>query len=370
MKVYKYVNPERIDIIKNAQIRFTQPASFNDPFEMRPYAHSLLNDAYLESYSQELIKDREHLSKLIEEGLNDLFATHTQEEKEQAFWAFLIQHFHILFPQAPQNLTDNEIRDLVSQKYLELTEDAGIDNDQVRNLYQETLFSFIDASPENHKYLGDYFAQFTTQLSKSLGPEVSRLLQEIFHHQLGVLALSKTVPTSKSDHDGKNLIMWAHYTRSHEGFVIEFDANHDFFDQRLNEHDMLRHLREVKYSRERPNISILEGGPNKIDNAELTNRFSINFLCTKSKAWEYEREMRMVLPLKDADNSDNPLDGNIYLFSLPPDCITSVFLGWKINEFVKQQITDIVKRDSRYTHLEIYQAVMDEKKFILNAKRL
>lgn len=33
MIVYKYLRPERIDVLKNSLIRFTQPAALNDPFE-------------------------------------------------------------------------------------------------------------------------------------------------------------------------------------------------------------------------------------------------------------------------------------------------------------------------------------------------
>ena len=36
MILYKYVSTERIDILENLQIRFTQPNAMNDPFEARP----------------------------------------------------------------------------------------------------------------------------------------------------------------------------------------------------------------------------------------------------------------------------------------------------------------------------------------------
>lgn len=37
MSLYKYVNEDRIDILKDSLIRFTQPLDWNDPFEMRPF---------------------------------------------------------------------------------------------------------------------------------------------------------------------------------------------------------------------------------------------------------------------------------------------------------------------------------------------
>ncbi len=36
MLVYKYVVPERIDVLKNGYIRFSQVDALNDPFEMYP----------------------------------------------------------------------------------------------------------------------------------------------------------------------------------------------------------------------------------------------------------------------------------------------------------------------------------------------
>ena len=36
MIAYKYCEPDRIDVLQNGMIRFTQPADFNDPFEASP----------------------------------------------------------------------------------------------------------------------------------------------------------------------------------------------------------------------------------------------------------------------------------------------------------------------------------------------
>jgi hypothetical protein len=36
MSLYKYVPPERLDVLRNLRIRFTQPGAQNDPFELRP----------------------------------------------------------------------------------------------------------------------------------------------------------------------------------------------------------------------------------------------------------------------------------------------------------------------------------------------
>ena len=36
MILYKYLQPARVDVLKQKRIRFTQPGDFNDPFEFRP----------------------------------------------------------------------------------------------------------------------------------------------------------------------------------------------------------------------------------------------------------------------------------------------------------------------------------------------
>lgn len=44
MILYKYVAEERIDILENSKIRFSQPGVLNDPFEVKPRFHQLSDD--------------------------------------------------------------------------------------------------------------------------------------------------------------------------------------------------------------------------------------------------------------------------------------------------------------------------------------
>jgi hypothetical protein len=43
--LYKYLRPERADVLKSLEIRFTQPNALNDPFELRPRFESLIPEA-------------------------------------------------------------------------------------------------------------------------------------------------------------------------------------------------------------------------------------------------------------------------------------------------------------------------------------
>lgn len=48
MKLYKYLHPDRLDILREGMIRFTQPSAFNDPFEMNPHIEAIVSEGYIE----------------------------------------------------------------------------------------------------------------------------------------------------------------------------------------------------------------------------------------------------------------------------------------------------------------------------------
>ena len=52
MLLYKYLSPERIDVLEKLKIRFTQPGDFNDPYEGKPAISGLCSPEDLEEYFQ------------------------------------------------------------------------------------------------------------------------------------------------------------------------------------------------------------------------------------------------------------------------------------------------------------------------------
>ncbi len=56
MIFYKYVTAERIDILQNRLIRFTQPDALNDPFEAKPHFHAFATKAGLASAFADMIR--------------------------------------------------------------------------------------------------------------------------------------------------------------------------------------------------------------------------------------------------------------------------------------------------------------------------
>lgn len=46
MTIYKYGNPDRLDILVHERIRFTQPSALNDPFELYPYFRNVAPESF------------------------------------------------------------------------------------------------------------------------------------------------------------------------------------------------------------------------------------------------------------------------------------------------------------------------------------
>ncbi len=67
MSLYKYVPPERLDVLRHLRIRFTQPEAQNDPFEFRP------------------LVDRFRRSEVAEESLSEQWERYYHEKFSQRF---------------------------------------------------------------------------------------------------------------------------------------------------------------------------------------------------------------------------------------------------------------------------------------------
>src|SRR5205085_1681657 len=116
-----------------------------------------------------------------------------------------------------------------------------------------------------------------------------------------------------------------------KGFVIEFDGKHEFFNQSTNSDYLFGHLYEVIYSEERPGSYSL-----------FDERLMDDVLFVKSERWKDEREWRLLQPLENGrrleKNGEAVLDDQgqpIYLFLLPPTCITGIIFGSRVSNVIK-----------------------------------
>lgn len=321
MPIYKYVTEERIDILQDAHIRFTQPSEFNDPFELNPYLKSFSDSKFIDEHIDDWGWNEDHIDKISEENSKKALKEALNEIKKQ------------------YNVTISEEQ---IEKVLGIKPQAFI-----KTHLKETMYRY---KPNITRIVRSMLKLETPEDRHIMLP----ILKNAMNREIGVLSLTEK-PC--------NLLMWAHYANKHKGFVIEFDDNHSFFDQRTKPGELRGHLIKVRYSKQRPEIILYD--PNLSDLENLNNWIN-NFLCVKSDHWEYEQEWRMFYTLRECKNKIKKGTQEICLIPLPLDCIKGIILGFNMKEENKHELVDLLKSDKKYSHIKLSQTELDEKEFRLN----
>lgn len=273
MKLFKYVNSQRVDVLENKMICFSTPHQLNDPFELKPHIRDIATqETYNSSIKIKADKCREEYLKL------------------------------------PRNSRRQMTFDEFSAKVSSLT----------------------------HK-------QLTADVKLHTAEKVQEIFDKELARNIGILSLTESPD---------NLLMWAHYADSHQGFVIEFDPQSSFFTQRRSDSDELGYLREVKYSDTRPSLIL-----------EAVEDFS-PFL-TKGDIWKSEREWRMMLPI---DRCNKELSCGHHLFSFPATAIKSIIIGSRTNDLTKKKIKEVVSRDHDFSYIRLMTANIDSEHYRINIK--
>jgi len=63
MILYKYLSPDRMDVLRRGMVRFAQPGDFNDPFEFRPRIQAAASSDDVRAYVEE------HFEALVDQEL-------------------------------------------------------------------------------------------------------------------------------------------------------------------------------------------------------------------------------------------------------------------------------------------------------------
>ncbi len=171
-----------------------------------------------------------------------------------------------------------------------------------------------------------------------------------------VQKMSSTVNGSLSlSGTNKNILMRSHYARNHEGFVIGFDGDHDYFGKRVM---------PVIYTNIRPFVD------------PTTPRQSGELFYTKSKDWEYEQEYRKFeslvpsLPLENGHSflpcyeSDlkKPETKDVFLFDFPKETVVTVIFGWKSTPELKKRLINALSKN-KMSFVKLYQAIPHKAHF-------
>jgi len=236
--LYKYLSSERVDVIRDRRIRFSQVAAFNDPLESSAFTGPL-----------------------------------------------------------PE---DRQLQDVIDDAFRARQSNRAVEPDDILKAFG---FSFANV--------------------------------------LGVLSLSE---------DPLSLLMWAHYAERHEGLVLGLAAEHPFFRPDgyaalLDDVMGLDTLRPVTYQTARHCT---------LDQVALAMSDKAPF--TKSPEWSYEKEWRI---RKHKENAVTILAPQstfpVWLFRLPPDCVSAVILGCRMRPNVRKAVAGYLSKND-YEHVQLYQA--------------
>lgn len=195
------------------------------------------------------------------------------------------------------------------------------------------------ATPLMHQQQGQFLTMLSA-VSNKLIPTIPIKMDEV----VGVLSLCE-IPDS--------LLMWAHYGMSHTGFVLELDPRHQYFNARRADKDVFGQLRKIRYRDVRPSASLID-----LDGIEM--------FLVKSKDWSYEREWRVLRPLKDAHNVVNANGEDIHLFQLPPDAIKAIILGARASTTLADRAQLAICANRAMSHVKLLKCVPDESCFAIN----
>lgn len=193
MAIYKYLAPERMQVLENATLRATQANALNDPFELKPFFNTILEKADLEQRVRE--------KTFFERELKDAYMKQPAALRAKLPWS----------------------------KVQTLSKQRGFKRQMERLIGKE-----ID------NLVGNYLPNLTEELRAFIYDQLGNMI--------GIVSFSE-VPDEN--------LMWAHYANDHKGFVVEFDESDSFFDQRRSNKDEFFHLRSVEYQKKPPSYKKL-----------------------------------------------------------------------------------------------------------------
>ncbi len=174
---------------------------------------------------------------------------------------------------------------------------------------------------------------------------VTRSLMGIFQAKCNELIGALSLSEAAGDQ-----LMWSHYAEEHKGYVVGFNSEDPFFDQRVSPEDELRHLKRITYVAERPPLNLAD--------STATDLFFV-----KSNAWEYEAEWRILLPLSGASITNEAEFYPIHLFSFPPKAVSSVIIGMRMSDDDIFRIKSHLATSDHYSHVKIYRASLHDRSY-------
>lgn len=168
-----------------------------------------------------------------------------------------------------------------------------------------------------------------------------------------------------------NILMWSHYANSHKGICIEYDVK-----KLLTQKNAFNYyIYPVIYGKVRLKdygydinklIYDMEELENCIkNNAEYDGNYNLDDLLPlfliKNECWSYEKEWRVIYTRKQIYDIDKEA---LYSFNIPFPCISGVYLGYRIDKTVEEDIIEIKDRfKSKNINISVYKAKLSNDSF-------
>jgi hypothetical protein len=149
----------------------------------------------------------------------------------------------------------------------------------------------------------------------TVNSQFQSLVPEIISERFGVICFAP---------DAVDQTMWAKYSPSHDGLVIEFRQSHQLFSGPS--------FFEIHYSDEP--LVFDPSSSTVTDDAEL-------LLSRKRLRWSSERESRLLVKLAGATARDLP-EGRRYFIPIEPEIIVSVTLGLRATDQIQGRVIELL----------------------------
>jgi len=291
-RLFKYMSAEGAKkTLSTGGLRLSQPSSFNDPFDMR--IDKILGLDFKQFSEQQ---------KLVLVELLEKLDTTTLRSSKLGNKAALIKK--ALRKASP---------------------------DQKKTIKDELI-----ATPLEQMYDFERFEKEHNELVEQLKDLMNRC---------GVFCMTLR-------HD--SLLMWSHYTQSHQGVVLEFSPD-------VEKDSALSASRPIRYKKERPLVyrtaSDLVTHALTMSPVASADQILDNLIFTKSPEWEYEQEFRLAIP-------DFVPTGSSYgTLKFTPSELVAVYLGCRITSADKNELIELAR--SLNDSAKIYQAQVSPREYAL-----
>ena len=173
-----------------------------------------------------------------------------------------------------------------------------------------------------------------------------------------------------------NLLMWAHYAKDYTGMCVEYDLS------KLSE-DILCHLYPIYYSKTRStNRNLDRAIEEHIDLKRMNNdncypndcdfiKDILSLFLTKSDAWSYEKEWRIIATHSQIYNTAEDMgDDQTSLYAINSQnisvksCIKGVYLGARMKKNIKEHIKEICR--NKLNNTPVYSTKLSKNKYELD----